>query len=73
MLTQLSRNSLTKSITEYGAPAAASTAKIRVFDDVRYGKVRYIGVLRTTHYALLALVISWGEQSVTLLILVART
>jgi hypothetical protein len=30
----------------------APTAKIRVFDDVRYGKVRYIGVLLTTHYAL---------------------
>jgi hypothetical protein len=27
-------------------------AKIRVFDDVRYGKVRYIGALRTAHYAL---------------------
>ena len=38
-------------IIYYGAPAA-STAKIRVFDDVHYGKVRYIGVLRTTHYAL---------------------
>jgi hypothetical protein len=30
----------------------APTAKIRVFDDVRYGKVRYIGALRTAHYAL---------------------
>ena len=25
---------------------------IRVFDDLRYGKVRYIGALRTAHYAL---------------------
>jgi hypothetical protein len=30
----------------------APTAKIRVFDDVRYGKVRYIGALRTAHCAL---------------------
>jgi len=28
------------------------TAKSSVFDDVRYGKVRYIGALRTAHYAL---------------------
>ncbi len=38
-------------IIYYGAPAAL-TAKICVFDDVCYGKVQYIGVLPTTHYAL---------------------
>ena len=31
---------------------SAPTAKIHVLKDVCYGKVRYIGALRTTHYAL---------------------